>query len=174
MTTWNRWRRGVVALFLAVAVVASTGCQYVSEDVDEYPADMFNAPLDGPVFVTIPTWTGSVVGATVGAALLPLSWTAALFVDTWFPEVYSSEQDEEGVFVIHDGYDVAVMPMVGFGYMGGVLIGSPFYAVYFPYEVTKNVITGNERHPEGDVKLEFREAPIREERTEHPQNYPGG
>ena len=36
-------------------------------------------------------------------ALVPLSWTAAFFVDLWFPQVYSQEQDEAGLFVIHDG-----------------------------------------------------------------------
>lgn len=171
----TRRRSQAITLLLAVAVmISSTGCQYVSEDIDEYPADMFNAPLDGPWFVTIPTWVGSLLGAGAGAALLPLSWSAAFFVDTWFPGTYSTQQDEGGLFVVHDGFDVAVMPMMGFGYLTGIIVGTPFYSLYFPYEVTKNVILGNERQPDGDVKLEFRETPIREERSEVPQNYPGG
>ena len=171
----TRRRSQGVALLLAVAVmISSTGCQYVSESIDEYPADLFNAPTDGPWFVTIPTWSGSVLGAGAGAAMLPLSWTAAFFVDTWFPHTYSTQQDEGGLFVVHDGFDVAVMPMVGFGYLTGIIAGTPFYALYFPYEVTKNAILGNERESGGDLELKFRERTFREERTELPTNYPGG
>ena len=118
---------------------------------------------------------GSVAGAGVGAALLPFSWTAAFFVDTWFPQVYSQEQDEVGLFVVHDGYDVAVMPMLGFGYVGGIAIGTPFYALYFPYKVTKNAIMQDARpEPGGNLELEFKERPYREERPDTPPNFPGG
>ncbi|MBI4616596.1 MAG: hypothetical protein HY720_23500 [Planctomycetes bacterium] len=172
MKVSNRMRNLLVSMLLSAIMAASSGCQYVSEDIDEYPADMFNRPLDGPLFVTLPTWFGGVIGAGAGAGMLPLSWTAALFVDTWFPEVYAQEQDRGGLFVVHDGFDVAIMPIMGFGYLTGILTGTPFYVVYFPYEVTKNVILGNEREPEGDVRLKFRETPIREERPTTPEGYP--
>ncbi|MDP7035462.1 MAG: hypothetical protein QF752_13320 [Planctomycetota bacterium] len=138
----NHQRCGILAmLIVAVAILPGLGCAYVSPSMDEWPADMFNHPVDGPAWVTVPTWTGSVAGSAAGAALIPVSFLSALFIDHVTPGVYA-EESEQGLMTFSDGYDVINAPILFFGYSIGTVVGTPFYLTWLPVDMVCNAIQG--------------------------------